>query len=274
MNKFTDYFGDVPGLILISFLLLVLIFLIIITIKIFLIHKEITNKKLQLKEHLITNGKTIEIENMLINQSYVDNEVSEYGLYYDKKKIKLNQERIKIKARDSVKYHSTIDYVKSILNIKKFKLLKLEFYFEDTVGNMHTVKAKQLSKYIKVLLKYEKKQHIIKSRKERIENGNLIARDRFRLIMEIIFNPFVKLYQKIIRSLNSSLSDSKIKKDVIKHEKDLIEKLKKQEEAKVRKTKKERLEEQYNIKELEDKLVDQSISIDESLNESDENNNR
>lgn len=249
MSEFLKELGPEFYIIFLA-LAIILIIVFIIIVKVFQINRTVGNRALKVKENLILDNDTVLVEFSIINQSYIDNEISELGLYYEKRKIQIEVDSISIVARDSYKKIISIEQMQMLLNPKEFKLKKVKVYYEDSVGNIRFSKARLSSKHLKNILKAEKKVEIIESRKERLETGNLTAGDRTRIFFGKIATPFVTLGHVITNSLNKNLSNSQMKKMVKEEKRKLTEEIRRQQEAEKRRVKKEELEAQLELQKL------------------------
>lgn len=254
MSEFLKELGPEFYIIFLA-LAVILIVIFIIIAKVFQISRAIGNRTLKVKENLILDNSEVLVEFSIINQSYIDNEISELGLYYEKRKIQIEVDSINIVARDSYKKIISIDQMRMLLNLFDYKLKKVRIYFEDSVGNIKLSKARLSRKHLKNILKAEKKVEVIEERKERIENGNLTANDRARIFFGQLASPFVMLNHVITRALNKKLSDYQMKKLVKQEKRKLTEEIRRQQEAEKRRVKKEELEAQLQLQKLRAETV-------------------
>ena len=229
---------------------LLLVLIIIILVKVLRISKEIAGRSLKMTEEILNENDQILTNIKIVNRSYIDNEVSEVGMIYQKKKVIISDEVVKVSARDKHEILISHEHIRELLGVNNFKIKFLKFYYENSIGSIIKASGKLTRKEIKRQLKLEKKQYKKEQKTERYETGTYNARDRFAIFIGNICSPIKKAKHKSDIKRNKKIADKRAQKEIEAEREKLIEAQKLIYEQQVREQKKAELREEYQIDEL------------------------
>lgn len=240
------------------------VLVILILIKVLKISREIAGRSLKMTEEIISTDQGIVTNIKVINRSYIDNEITEVGMIYKKKKVIIIEEVIKVAARDKYEIVASHDEIRSLLKISDFHIGRLKFYFENSVGNIVKSRAKLTKREITKALKKEKKQFAQDKKEQRYQDGTYTAGDRFVLFFQNLFSPIKKARHKSVIKRNKKIADKRAEKEVELEREKLIEAQKLIYEQQLRETRKEELRKEYQIDELKSTL--EELEKNETIN--------
>ena len=183
-----------------------IVLLLVLLLQQYRIKKLVLNKGLYLSDEIY---QTEIGENSLkinyTNKSYVNFMIAEVGFIYEKKYYPIEHYFEMINARSFEQIEFEVTQLRLILLLKSKRVKKIRIYVRDSVGTTSVRKAKDLSKYLRKLVKKENKDLRISQKQLRMKTGNYNFGDRTIMILAIIFSPFKHLRNKINRSINQSL---------------------------------------------------------------------
>lgn len=252
--------------------LLLLVLIIIILIKVIRIAREIASRSLKMTEEILNTDDSIVTNLKVVNRSYIDNEITEIGMIYQKKKVIILEEDLRVNARNRLEHIVTHDEVRDLLGIKEFKIKRVKFYYENSVGDITKTSARLTRKEIKKALKQEKKDYIQALKEKRYEEGNYTTGDRISIFFGNIFGPIKRARRNSIIKKNKKIADKRVEKEIEAERERLIEAQKLIYEQRLREARKHELREEYKIDELKANLEkdEQEEELTEAVKETKE----
>ncbi len=252
---------------------LLLVLVIIILAKIFKIEVEVAGRALKMTEEIVNIDNDICSIIKVVNKSYIDNEIREIGILYQKQKYIIKEEDVRINARDKHEVLITHDDIIKLLAIDDYKIKKLKFYYENNIGTIIKAKGRTTKREIKKKLneakiafieqqRKEKAANKEADRKERFETGNLTASDRFKTFFANLFRPLKRAINKRRVNKNRKVADKKAEQEVEEEREYLILQQKLIYEQQLRDNRKDELRKEYKIDELKANL--EEMQKDES----------
>jgi hypothetical protein len=253
-----------------GFLLLVLV--LIIVIKVFKLSQEISGRTLKLTEELMSINDNDVTNLKIVNRSYIDNEITEIGMIYKKRKVIILEDQTRVYARNKFEHVITHSDIRGLLHIEDFKIKRLKFYYENSIGMLikstgrvtrnkikRTLIAekKELRRQEKLAKAEEKRQakEAKKARKaadkaQRYEEGNYTTCDRIKIFFYNLSRPIKKARHNAVIKRNKKIADKRAEKEVEEERERLIEQQRLIYEQQLRETRKEELRNEYKIDEL------------------------
>ncbi len=192
-------------LIVFGLLALVVLVTIVVLIKSQRILNLIGRRALILKEDLLKRNEVDVVDIMVANTSYVNVEAAAIGLIYQKKLLPLKEENTIILARDSHKITLPIHELRNYVLGTDMKVKTIKLYVEDSLGRRSFKRAKNSKRYLKKVIKVEKKSARIEAKRVRFEMGNYRLLERIGLIFSVLWSPFRKAFKGIRLGLNRKL---------------------------------------------------------------------
>ena len=247
---------------------LLLVLIIIILVYVMKISREIAGKTLRMSEEVLFDNEQLTTNLKIINHSYHENDFNEIGMIYKKRKVIIQEENVKVIPRSKEELLVTHDKIRELLQIDGFKIKRLRFYFENSLGKIIKISGRITRKEIKKALKQEKLEFKEASKEERYEQGQFTGGDRFVIFFENLFAPIKKASHNSKVKRNKKIADKRVEKEVEREREQLIEAQKLIYEQQVRETRKEELRKEYKIDELKenlDKLEEESKLKEETL---------
>lgn len=259
------------GLVVLSFLLIILV--VIMQTK---TNKILINRSIVLKDAIHKSDQGLKVVVDLANQSYVNAEIVEVGFFYKKTYIPIYEERFIITARDFFKVEYSAEELRALLLGNQKQVKKLYVYIKNTVGDIIKVKAKLVKKHLVNTINEEIRLAKLAAKTQRFETGNYNFWERFGLVLAFIFSPFYKLFKFIARKTNESMKRRQArlaaKRKIEAEHKELrdkeTEKMVAEIEAKEREKYQKNLEREEKLKQEEElKKAAKAIELESTENE-------
>ncbi|MGI6782203.1 MAG: hypothetical protein ACOX56_05215 [Acholeplasmataceae bacterium] len=232
----------------VGFLLVVLVLIILVVV--LRISREIASRSLKMSEEILNTDTGIVTNIKIVNRSYIDNEITEIGMIYQKKKVVILEEKTRVSARNRFEYVITHAQVRELLGVDEFKIKRIKFYYENSVGNIKKSSARLTRREIKKALKQEKKDYIQALKEKRYKDGTFTTGDRISIFFQNICAPFKKARHNSVIKRNKKIADRKAQKEVEAERQKLIEEQKLILEQIQRETMKKESREELKVEEL------------------------
>lgn len=165
----------------------------------------IGRRALILTEDLLKREGVDVVDIMVANTSYVNVEAAAIGLIYQKKLLPLKEENTIILARDSHKLTLPIQELRDYVLGADKKIKGIKIYVEDSLGRRSFKRAKNSKRYLKRVLKLERKAARIEAKRVRFETGNYKFFERIGLVFSVLWSPFRRAFKAIRLGLNRKL---------------------------------------------------------------------
>jgi hypothetical protein len=165
----------------------------------------IGRRALILTEDLLKRDGVDVVDIMVANTSYVNVEAAAIGLIYQKKLLPLKEENTIILARDSHKLTLPIQELRDYVLGTDKKIRTIKMYVEDSLGRRSFRRARNSKRYLKKVLKQEKKAARIEAKRVRFETGSYTFFERIGLVFAVLWSPFGKTFKAIRLGLNRKL---------------------------------------------------------------------
>lgn len=233
---------------------LLLVLVIVILTYVMRISREIAGKTLRMSEEILLSNDQLSTNLKIINHSYHDNEFTEVGMIYEKRKVIINEEVVKVSAREKEEFLISHEHIRELLQLEGFKIKGLKFYFENSIGKIVRISGKLTRKEIKKELKLEKQELKEQLKEERYESGQYSSGDRFVIFFQNLFGPIKRANHNRKIKRNKKIADRRAEKEIEQEREKLIEAQKLIYEQRVRENRKDELRKEYQIDELKANL--------------------
>lgn len=265
MNKIAEWFRNLEAEFIILFVSFVILFILLLVVinAIRKIKKTITFDGFKLTEDLILVDELYSTRIRITNISFTTGVVKEIGFMEKKVKFPVTTDPLTIEERDH--YSVDLELTKLREMMTSSKKIKMSVYIIDGLNFTKKRKLKLSNKKINEIIKQENNELRLSEKQVRFENGNYNLMERFKLILDLIFSPIVKLFEFIKKKVNAGLHKRQLKRQVIlaqnKFDQSVISDT--TDEFDNTKTVEETKDSDENLNDIDNEMVDQIVLIDE-----------